>query len=91
LKDSNAHMNFGSPRQNNHYINQHINDLEINEANLSTSTFKACGPDGNHWNSSKLWLLDKDDSEEFSDNKSNISSGFKCLKALINSIWNGNL
>jgi len=39
-------MNFGSPRQNNRYINQHINDLEINEANLSTSTFKACGPDG---------------------------------------------
>ena len=32
----------------------------------------------------------KDDSVGPSDNKSNISSGFKSLKALINRIWNGN-
>jgi len=31
----------------------------------------------------------KDDSEGSSDNNSNISSGFKCLKVLINGIWNG--
>jgi len=31
----------------------------------------------------------KDDSEESNENNSNISSGFKCLKALINRIWNG--
>ena len=30
----------------------------------------------------------KDDSEGSSDNNCNISSGFKCLKALINRIWN---
>jgi len=29
------------------------------------------------------------DSEESSENNSNISSVFKCLKALINRIWNG--
>jgi len=28
-------------------------------------------------------------SEGSSDNNCNISSGFKCLKALINRVWNG--
>jgi len=31
----------------------------------------------------------KDDSEESSEYNSNISSGFNCLKILINRIWNG--
>ena len=31
----------------------------------------------------------KNNSEESSDNNSNISTGFKCLKALINRVWNG--
>ena len=30
----------------------------------------------------------KNDSEEPSENNSNISFGFKCLKVIINSIWN---
>jgi hypothetical protein len=37
----------------------------------------------------KVLIPCKDDSEETSDNNSNISSGFKCLKVLINRIWNG--
>ena len=37
----------------------------------------------------KALIPSKDDSEGSSDNNSNISSGFKCLKALINRIWNG--
>jgi len=41
------------------------------------------------WNFIKTLILYKDDSEESSDNNSNISSGFICLKALINRIWNG--
>ena len=41
------------------------------------------------WNSSKLWFLYKDDSEESSENNRNISYGFKYFKALINRIWNG--
>jgi len=43
-----------------------------------------------HWNSSKALIPDKDDSKESSENNSNILSDFKCLKALINCIWNGN-
>ena len=37
----------------------------------------------------KALIPGKDYSEESSENNSNISSDFKCLKALINRIWNG--
>jgi len=55
----------------------------------STPNFKACGPDGIPMEFFKALIPCKDDSEGSSDNNSNISSGFKCLKALINRIWNG--
>jgi hypothetical protein len=37
----------------------------------------------------KTLIPDKNDLEESSENNSNISSGIKCLKTLINRIWNG--
>jgi len=37
----------------------------------------------------KALIPGKDYSEVSSENNSNISSDFKCLKALINRIWNG--
>jgi len=43
---------------------------------------------GFQWNSSKHLIPDKDDSEESSDNNSNISFDFKYFKALINRTWN---
>ena len=41
------------------------------------------------WNSAKALISGKDDLEESSENNRNVSSGFKCLKAIINRIWNG--
>jgi len=37
----------------------------------------------------KALIPGKDDSEEYRENNSNITFGFKCFKALINSIWTG--
>jgi hypothetical protein len=37
----------------------------------------------------KVLIPCRDDLEESSKNNSNISFGFKCLKTLINHIWNG--
>jgi len=36
----------------------------------------------------KALIPGKDDSKESSENNSNISSGFRCLKTLIYCIWN---
>ena len=63
--------------------------LIICKAISSTSIFKACGPDGIPMEFFKALIPCKDDSEGSSDNNNNISSDFKCLKALINRIWNG--
>jgi len=88
-KDSDALRNLGRPRQQEWDINQGISDEEICKAISSTPNFKACGPDGIPMEFFKALIPCKDDSEGSSDNNSNISSGFKCLKALINRIWNG--
>jgi len=40
------------------------------------------------WNSFIALIPCKNVSEESNDNNTNISFGFKCLKALINRIWN---
>jgi len=85
-KDSDALRNSGSPRQQEWEINQDIKDEEINEAVSSTPNFKACGSDGIPMQFFKALIPGKDVSEESSDNNSIISSGFKCLKALINRI-----
>jgi len=79
----------GNPRQQEWDINQGISDEEINEAISFTPNFKACGPDGILMEFFKALIPGKNDSKKFSENNSNISSGFKCLKALINHIWNG--
>ena len=55
----------------------------------STPNHKACGPDGISMEFFKALIPGKDDSEEYRENNSNITFGFKCFKALINSIWNG--
>jgi len=80
---------LGRPRQQEWDINQGISDEEICKAISSTPNFKASGPDGIPMEFFKALILSKDDSEGSSDNNINISSGFKCLKALINRIWNG--
>jgi len=79
---------LGRPRQQEWDINQGISDEEICKAISSTPNFKACGPDGIPMEFFKALIPCKDDSVGPSDNKSNISSGFKSLKALINRIWN---
>jgi len=48
--------------------------------------FKADGPEGIPMEFFKALIPCRDYSEKSSDNNSNISSGFKCLKALINRI-----
>ena len=80
-----------TPRQQEWEIDRDISDEEIREAISSTPNFKACGPDGILVEFFKALTPGKDDSEEYSENNSNISSGFRCLKALINHIWNGDL
>ena len=86
-KDSDALRNLGSPRQKEWDINQGICDKEVSEAISSMPNFKACGPDGIPMEFFKALIPCKDNSEESSENNSNISSGFKCLKAFINSIF----
>ena len=88
-KDSDALRNLGSLRQQEWEINQDIKDEEISEAISSTPNFKACGPDGIPMEFFKALIPGNNDSDESSENNNNISSGFKCLKVLINSIWNG--
>ena len=80
---------MGRPRQQEWDINQGISDEEICKAIFSIPNFKACGPDGIPMEFFKALIPCKDDSEGSNDNNSNISSGFKFLKALINRIWNG--
>ena len=87
--DSDALRNLGSPRQQEWDINQGISNEEICKVISSTPNFKACGPDGIPMEFFKALIPCKDDSEGSIDNNSNISSGFNCLKALINRIWNG--
>jgi len=88
-KDSDALRNFGRPRQQEWDINRGISDEnKISKAISSTPNFKACGPDGIPMEFFKALIPCKDDSEGSGDNNSNISSGFKCFKALINCIWN---
>ena len=77
---------MGRPRQQEWDINQGISDEEIFKAISSTPNFKTCGPDGIPMQFFKALIPGKDVSEESSDNNSIISSGFKCLKALINRI-----
>jgi len=50
----------------------------------STPNFKACGPNGIPMEYFKALIPYKDNSEESSENNSNISSGFKCFESLIN-------
>jgi len=88
-KDSDALRNLGRPRQQEWNISQGISDEEISEAISSTPNFKACGPDGIPMEFFKVLIPCKDDSEGSSDNNSIFLSGFKCLKALISRIWNG--
>jgi len=54
----------------------------------SAPNFKAYGPDGIPMEFFKALISGKNDSVESSANDSNISSIFKCFKALINRIWN---
>ena len=88
-KDSDTLRNLGIPRQQEWEINQGISDIEISKAISSIPDFKACDPEGIPMEFFKALIPCKNDSEESRENNSNISYGFKCLKALINRIWNG--
>jgi hypothetical protein len=61
----------------------------VRRSHLIFLNLKAYGPDGIPMKFFKTLIPGKNDSEESSENNSNISSGFKCLKALIYRIWNG--
>jgi len=80
---------LGRPRQQEWDINQGKSDEEICKAISSTPNFiKLVVLMVFQWKFFKALIPCKDDSKGSSDNNSNISSGFKCLKALINGIWN---
>jgi hypothetical protein len=52
---------------------------KLARGNSSTLNFKACGSNGILMEFFKALIPGKEDSEEFSENRSNTSSGFKCL------------
>jgi len=88
-KDFDTQRNLGSPRQQEWDINQGISDEELSEAISSMPNFKTCSSDDIPMEFFEVLIPGKDDSEGSSEDSSNISSGLKCLKALINCIWNG--
>jgi len=63
---------LGSPRQQEWDINQGIIDEEICKAISSTPNFKACSPDGIPMEFFKTLITCKNESEESSENNSNI-------------------
>ena len=97
-KDSYVLWNFGNSRQQELEINKNISYEEIREVISSSPNFKACGSNGISMKFFKALIPCKDDSEEFMNLVKIIvifslifSSSFKCLKALFNRIWNGDI
>jgi len=87
-KDFDTPKNLENPRPQEWEINQDKNNEEICKEISSTPNFKDYGP-GIPVEFFKVLIPSKDDSEESSKNNKNMSSGFKCFKAIINCIWNG--